>query len=44
MAMVVGNEDYDWNVLELNCEYKGGYTASDLTVITRPIILMSNIR
>lgn len=29
MAMVVGNEEYDWKALELNCEYKNGYTASD---------------
>lgn len=32
MAMVVGNEDYDWNVLEFNCEYRNGYTANDETV------------
>lgn len=32
MAMVVGNEEYDWQALELNCEYKNGYTASDETV------------
>lgn len=32
MAMVVGNEEYDWKALELNCEYKNGYTSSDETV------------
>ena len=32
MAMVVGNEEYDWQALELNCEYKNGYTSSDETV------------
>lgn len=30
--MVVGNEEYDWKALELNCEYKNGYTSSDETV------------
>ncbi|KAM7357848.1 HECT and RLD domain containing E3 ubiquitin ligase 4 isoform 2-T4 [Cochliomyia hominivorax] len=32
MAMVVGNEEYDWQALELNCEYKNGYTSSDETI------------
>ncbi|KAI8120902.1 putative E3 ubiquitin-protein ligase HERC4 [Lucilia cuprina] len=32
MAMVVGNEEYDWKALELNCEYKNGYTSSDDTI------------
>ncbi|XP_075163815.1 HECT and RLD domain containing E3 ubiquitin ligase 4 isoform X2 [Haematobia irritans] len=32
MAMVVGNEEYDWKTWELSCEYKNGYTVSDDTV------------
>lgn len=32
MAMVVGNEEYDWKALELGCEYKNGYAVSDDTV------------
>ncbi|XP_065359238.1 probable E3 ubiquitin-protein ligase HERC4 isoform X2 [Calliphora vicina] len=32
MAMVVGNEEYDWKALELNCEYKNGYTSTDETI------------
>ncbi|XP_059219767.1 probable E3 ubiquitin-protein ligase HERC4 isoform X2 [Stomoxys calcitrans] len=32
MAMVVGNEEYDWKAWELNCDYKNGYTVSDDTV------------
>ncbi|XP_021187331.1 probable E3 ubiquitin-protein ligase HERC3 isoform X2 [Helicoverpa armigera] len=29
MSVVMGNEEYDWEVFESNCEYKNGYTASD---------------
>uniref|UniRef100_B4N542 GK20388 n=1 Tax=Drosophila willistoni TaxID=7260 RepID=B4N542_DROWI len=32
MAMVVGNEEYDWQVLQDNCEYKEGYTTADDTI------------
>ncbi|XP_032598724.1 probable E3 ubiquitin-protein ligase HERC4 isoform X1 [Drosophila grimshawi] len=32
MAVVVGNEEYDWQALEDNCEYKSGYTSGDETV------------
>lgn len=32
MAVVVGNEDYDWEALEGNAEYKGGYSSGDQTV------------
>lgn len=32
MAVVVGNEEYDWQALEDNCEYKEGYTSGDETV------------
>lgn len=32
MAVVVGNEDYDWDALEEHAGYKGGYTSSDQTV------------
>lgn len=40
MAMVVGNEEYDWQALELNCEYKNGYTSSDETVMKIFIIYL----
>ena len=33
MAVVVGNEDYDWEELEKNATYKEGYTKSDPTII-----------
>ncbi|XP_072939555.1 probable E3 ubiquitin-protein ligase HERC4 isoform X2 [Epargyreus clarus] len=29
MSVVIGNEDYDWDLFESNCEYKNGYTTSD---------------
>ncbi|KAJ8727556.1 hypothetical protein PYW07_001675 [Mythimna separata] len=29
MSVVMGNEEYDWDVFESNCEYKNGYTAGD---------------
>ncbi|XP_055373246.1 probable E3 ubiquitin-protein ligase HERC4 isoform X2 [Condylostylus longicornis] len=32
MAVVVGNEDYDWHVLQSEAEYKNGYASSDQTV------------
>ena len=32
MAVVVGNENYDWEALEENAEYKNGYTSGDQTV------------
>ncbi|XP_041773401.1 probable E3 ubiquitin-protein ligase HERC4 isoform X1 [Anopheles merus] len=32
MSVVVGNEEYDWNVLEENAEYKNGYTCGDQTI------------
>jgi len=32
MAVVVGNEDYDWQALQDNCEYREGYTSGDDTV------------
>ncbi|XP_066150994.1 probable E3 ubiquitin-protein ligase HERC4 isoform X3 [Euwallacea fornicatus] len=32
MAIVVGNEDYDWHVLEEVAEYKNGYKSSDPTI------------
>lgn len=32
MALVVGNEDYDWDALEQYAQYKGGYASSDQTV------------
>lgn len=32
MAVVVGNEEYDWQALEDNCDYKEGYTSGDETV------------
>lgn len=33
MAVVVGNEDYNWDALEQYAEYKGGYTSGDQTVM-----------
>lgn len=32
MAVVVGNENYDWHALEENAEYKNGYKSSDKTI------------
>lgn len=32
MAVVIGNENYDWDALEQNAEYKEGYKSSDQTV------------
>lgn len=32
MAVVVGNQDYDWYELEKNAQYKNGYTADDPTI------------
>ncbi|XP_024937570.1 probable E3 ubiquitin-protein ligase HERC4 isoform X3 [Cephus cinctus] len=33
MAVVVGNENYDWEELEKNATYKEGYTKDDPTII-----------
>lgn len=33
MAVVVGNEDYNWDALEQYAEYKGGYASGDQTVM-----------
>ena len=32
MALVVGNENYDWDVLEKTAQYKEGYTADHATI------------
>lgn len=32
MAVVIGNEEYDWHALEENAEYKNGYSSSDATI------------
>ncbi|XP_050667406.1 probable E3 ubiquitin-protein ligase HERC4 isoform X2 [Leptidea sinapis] len=32
MSVVIGNEEYDWEVFETNCEYKNGYSATDQEV------------
>lgn len=32
MAVVVGNENYDWHALESAAEYKNGYQSGDQTV------------
>ncbi|CAG4993690.1 unnamed protein product [Parnassius apollo] len=29
MSVVIGNEEYDWDLFENNCEYKNGYSATD---------------
>lgn len=31
-AVIVGNEDYNWDELEAAAEYKNGYTSSDQTI------------
>lgn len=31
-AVVVGNEDYDWDEFEHTTEYKNGYSSSDVSV------------
>lgn len=33
MAVVVGNENYDWEALEEHAQYKGGYSSGDQTVM-----------
>ncbi|ERL88860.1 hypothetical protein D910_06242 [Dendroctonus ponderosae] len=35
MAIVVGNENYDWHALEEAAEYKNGYKSSDPTISKR---------
>lgn len=35
MAVVVGNENYDWQALEEYAEYKNGYSSGDQTVIAK---------
>lgn len=35
MALVIGNEDYDWDAFEHSAKYKGGYTSGDPTVLAR---------
>lgn len=32
MAVVIGNENYDWHDLEAQAEYKNGYNSGDQTV------------
>ncbi|PNF22147.1 putative E3 ubiquitin-protein ligase HERC4 [Cryptotermes secundus] len=32
MALVAGNENYDWEELQRNAEYKNGYTENDKTI------------
>lgn len=32
LAVVVGNEDYNWDEFETHAEYKNGYTSSDVSV------------
>ncbi|XP_043466153.1 probable E3 ubiquitin-protein ligase HERC4 isoform X1 [Leptopilina heterotoma] len=34
MAVVVGNENYDWEELEKNASYKEGYTKNDPTIVS----------
>ena len=33
MAVIVGNENYDWQELERNADYKEGYTKDDPTIV-----------
>lgn len=39
MAVVTGNEDYDWHALEAEADYKNGYSSSDQVVIFSLIFL-----
>lgn len=39
MAVVVGNENYDWDAFEQCTEYKNGYTSADQTVSTIYILI-----
>jgi E3 ubiquitin-protein ligase HERC4 len=32
MAVVIGNEDYNWHEFEQEAEYKNGYSSADQTV------------
>lgn len=32
MAVIIGNEDYNWEEFEQHAEYKNGYTANDPTI------------
>lgn len=32
MALVIGNEEYDWHILEQEAVYKNGYSSSDKVV------------
>ncbi|XP_049804341.1 probable E3 ubiquitin-protein ligase HERC4 isoform X1 [Schistocerca nitens] len=32
MAVIIGNENYDWEELQRNAQYKNGYTESDETI------------
>lgn len=32
MSVVIGNEEYDWELFENNCEYKSGYSSNDQQV------------
>lgn len=32
MALVIGNEDYDWDAFEQEAKYKDGYSSSDPTI------------
>lgn len=32
MAVIIGNEDYNWEEFEANAEYKDGYSSNDATI------------
>ena len=32
MALVIGNENYDWDKLEKGCQYKEGFTKDHQTI------------
>lgn len=32
MALIIGNENYDWDEFEQSAKYKGGYTSGDPSV------------
>lgn len=39
MALIIGNENYDWDEFEQSAKYKGGYTSGDPSVFNYCIFL-----
>ena len=38
MAVVIGNEEYDWDAFEQEAEYKNGYSSGDKTIRAHGIL------